>query len=75
MSAYLTLSVSHLHKKARNKRFSNINIIVATSEVSTRSLQTKSIHDPRELSAYIVSALQRTVVDEIVVTPSRIFMV
>ena len=57
-SLFDSVCVSHLHKKARNKRFSNINIIVATSKVSARSLQTKPIHDPRELSADIVGALQ-----------------
>lgn len=67
-----SLLVGNLHKKSLNQSFTNVGVIVFWLKVGARSFEIKSIHDPSQLSAYIVCLFQWAHVDKILVAPLRI---
>lgn len=66
---------TYLHEETCHQSFSYVEIVVSAREVSAGSFQTEPVHDPRQLSADVVGALERSVVDKIVITPVGIFVV
>jgi len=69
------LEVSYLHKEPSNESLPYVDVVVSTREICTGTTQVKAIHDACQLLSYVVCALQRTEVDEVIITPLRIFMV
>ena len=65
----------HLHEEAHDERLPDVDVVVTTRELGAGPAQVEPVHDPRKLLSYIVSALHRPVVDEVVVAPLRVFLI
>ena len=65
----------HLCEESPDQSFPYVDVVVSTGEVRTRPPQVKPVHDPGQLHAYVISTLQGSVVDEVVIAPLRVLMV
>ena len=65
----------YLHKKSSHKCFPDVQIIVATVEISAATCQVEPVHDSGKLLPHIVSWLEWSMLNKVVVTPLYVFMV
>ena len=62
----------YLHEKTGAERLPDVDVVVLRGELGRSSLQVESVHDPAKLLPDVVGRLQRSIVDEVVVTPLRV---
>lgn len=67
--------VVYLHEESRHQSLTNVDVVVSTGEVCAGPPEVEAVHDACKLLSNVVSTLQRSVVDEVVIAPLRIFMV
>lgn len=65
----------YLHKKSSHKCFPDVQIIVTTVEVSAATCQVEPVHDSGKLLPHIVSWLEWSMLNKVVITPLYVFMV
>lgn len=67
--------VQYLHKKSCHQCLPDVYIIITTVEVSATSSKIEPVHDPGKLLSHIISRFERTMLDEVIITPLSIFMI
>lgn len=70
-----TLKVTNLHEIPRHESLANVDVIISTGEICTRSAQVESVHYTCQLLSHVIGTLQRPEVDEVVIAPLRIIVV
>lgn len=68
------LQMGDLHEESLNEGLANVDVVVLRGELGAGALQVEAIHDASELLSDVVRGLQRSVVDEVLVTPLRVFV-
>lgn len=63
----------YLHEEARDQGFANVDVVVLASELCRCPFQVEPVHNTGKLLADVVTRFEGPIVDEIVVTPLRIF--
>ena len=61
--------MTHLHEEARSYAASQVLVVLGAVEVSAEQGQGELAHDTGQLVPHAVSALQRPVVDEVLIAP------
>lgn len=68
------LQMSYLHEIPSKHGLSNVDIVVTAVEISAAQLEIKPGHNAHELLSNIISSLQRSMVDEILIAPRLILV-
>lgn len=64
-----------MHEVSRHECLPNPDVVLPATEVGADTPQVESVHDPGQLCPHVVRILQRSVVDEVVVTPLHVLVV
>lgn len=64
----------YLHEEPGDQGFPDVEVVVPTGKVSARAAEVEPVHDSGQLLSHIVRALQRPVVDKVVIAPLRVFL-
>lgn len=64
----------YLHEEPGDQGFPDVEVVVPTGKVSAGAAEVEPVHDPGQLLSHIVRALQRPVVDKVVIAPLGVFL-
>ena len=63
------LQMSYLHEIPSKHSLSNVDVVITAVEISAAQLEVKPGHDVHQLLSNVISSLQHSMVDKILIAP------
>lgn len=68
-------SLTHLHEEPGHKRLPDVEVVVPAGELGAGPPEVEPVHDSRQLFSDVVSRLERSRTDEVVVAPLSVLAI